>query len=280
VKLPDLIERRAPEPWEAGGKIPWDEPGFSARMLREHLTQDHDRASRRAERIDRQVDWLHRALLGTRPGRVLDLGCGPGLYAERLARLGHSCVGIDFSPASIAHARARAESQGLDCEYQLEDLCGAHFGNGFDLALLIFGELDTFPAEQAGALLTKARRALAPGGALVLEVHEEAWVRERARRPPIWFTERRGLFSDEPYLCLLECAWNEAQRVSTERYLILDAATAEVSIFLSSLRACSDREHEALLRAAGFDAIERRESLEEPDASQTEGLYVLVARAG
>lgn len=31
------------------------------------------------------------------PTRILDLGCGPGLYTSRLARLGHCCVGIDFS---------------------------------------------------------------------------------------------------------------------------------------------------------------------------------------
>jgi 2-polyprenyl-3-methyl-5-hydroxy-6-metoxy-1,4-benzoquinol methylase len=80
-------------------------------MLHEHLSQDHDAASRRGATIDRQVAWIHGALLlaGT-PTRVLDLGCGPGLYAERLAALGHRCVGVDVSPASIAFARARAAS--------------------------------------------------------------------------------------------------------------------------------------------------------------------------
>ena len=47
-----------------------------------------------------------------RGARVLDLGCGPGLYTTRLAKLGHTCVGIDFSPASIAYAKAEAEHYG------------------------------------------------------------------------------------------------------------------------------------------------------------------------
>jgi hypothetical protein len=80
MNLLDMIERTAiPAPWSEGEKIPWDEPGFSERMLKEHLSQEHDAASRRTEHIDAHVDWIHRELLGERPARVLDLGCGPGL---------------------------------------------------------------------------------------------------------------------------------------------------------------------------------------------------------
>ena len=84
----ELIERNPrPQPWSEGEKIPWDEPGFSRRMLREHLSQEHDAASRRFATIDRHVDWIHRSVLTGSPSRLLDLGCGPGLYSSRLARL-------------------------------------------------------------------------------------------------------------------------------------------------------------------------------------------------
>ena len=39
-------------------KIPWDEPAFSQRMLANHLSQDHDWASRRQEIIEQQVEWI------------------------------------------------------------------------------------------------------------------------------------------------------------------------------------------------------------------------------
>jgi len=45
VNLTDLINRKMPEPWAE--KIPWDDPAFSERMLKEHLSQEHDAASRR-----------------------------------------------------------------------------------------------------------------------------------------------------------------------------------------------------------------------------------------
>ena len=150
MHLADLLTRRLPPaPWSEGDNIPWHEPGFSARMLAEHLSQDHDAASRRATTIERQAAWIHRSVLGGKPARVLDLGCGPGLYTSRLARLGHTCVGIDYSPASIAHARAEATAQHLACHYHHVDIRDADYGTGFGLALLIFGELNVFSRPDA-----------------------------------------------------------------------------------------------------------------------------------
>lgn len=57
-------------------KIPWDEPAFSQRMLENHLSQDHDWASRRLTVIEQQVTWITRQLPAG--ARILDLGCGPG----------------------------------------------------------------------------------------------------------------------------------------------------------------------------------------------------------
>ncbi|HEY5640757.1 MAG TPA: SAM-dependent methyltransferase, partial [Dehalococcoidia bacterium] len=89
MKLEDVIRRTVPPaPWAEGDTVPWHEPGFSRRMLKEHFSQEHDAASRRTETIDAHVAWIHDELLAARPSRVLDLGCGPGLYMERLARLG------------------------------------------------------------------------------------------------------------------------------------------------------------------------------------------------
>ena len=97
MKINDIIERKLPpEPWKDGGKIPWNEPAFSARMLKEHLKQSHDTASRRLSIIGSHVDWINSAFLSSDSSRVLDLGCGPGLYLERLAKQGHDCTGIDF----------------------------------------------------------------------------------------------------------------------------------------------------------------------------------------
>jgi hypothetical protein len=90
VKLADLAKRRAPPaPWAEGDNIPRSDPDFSRRMLAEHLTQEHDAASRRSETIDTQVAWLVSLMPEESPRDILDLACGPGLYANRLGSLGN-----------------------------------------------------------------------------------------------------------------------------------------------------------------------------------------------
>jgi SAM-dependent methyltransferase len=277
VRLSELPGRGPLEPFGELAKIPWDDPAFSARMLREHLSQAHDRASRRAPLVDRHVAWIHERLLAGRAGRVLDLGCGPGLYLRRLARLGHRCTGIDFSPASVEHARAEAKREGLACEVRLADLRDGAYGSGFDLALLLSGELNAFRPEEAAAILTAAREALAPGGRLCLELHTFASVQRIGAAPPTWYAAPRGLFSDAPHVCLKESAWRAGARAAVERWLVVDAATAEVSVYGSTSRAYDDAEYAALLSDAGFADLERHPSLTGEAAAAGDDLFVLTA---
>lgn len=278
MRLADLIDREPARPWQDGGKIPWHDPGFSTRILREHLSQDHDRASRRFETIDRHVSWLHHAVLCAGPARVLDLGCGPGLYTSRLARLGHHCVGVDFSPAAIAHARAEALRCALSCEYRLEDLRVADFGSGYEAALLLFGEFNTFPPDDARELLARARHALTPGGALVLEVLDEDLVRAAGDADPTWFAAEKSVFSDAPHLCLSEATWHPELRVATERYRVYPLAGGEPSVFTNTTQAYTDAEYDGLLYDAGFQAIGQHGSLAGAPDGDESGLFVRVAR--
>ena len=274
--LTEIVSRSALVPWREGEKIPWHEPDFSARILREHLSQAHDLASRRSAIVERHVEWLHELLAQPR-ARVLDLACGPGLYSSRLARLGHSCVGVDFSPASIEHARAEARSERLECEYRLADLRDGGFGTGFGLALLVFGELNVFRRAEAEAILREAAEALTPGGLLVLEVHSEAELREIGERPPSWYSAPAGLFSERPHLCLRESAWHEEERAASQRWFVIDAASGEVERFADSVQAYSDEEYEAMLAAAGFGEVAWYPSLSGRAMADEPDLSVLVA---
>ena len=159
MKLVDFINLPAiPTPWAEGDNIPWNEPGFSQRMLKEHLSQRHDAASRRFEKIEKQVDWIHHKLLLGRSTKILDLCCGPGLYANRLAKLGHNCVGIDYSPASITYAKNTANKESLDCTYLHQDIRTAEYGMGFGLVMLIYGEFNVFKPNDTREILQRAKR--------------------------------------------------------------------------------------------------------------------------
>jgi SAM-dependent methyltransferase len=278
--LIDIVSRSIPpEPWHEGEKIPWNEPGFSARMLREHLSQAHDRASRRAETIDAHVRWIHHALLRGAPARVLDLGCGPGLYTSRLAELGHQCHGIDFGPAAIGYAADQARERGLACTYACEDIRTAEFGTDYDLVMLLFGEFNVFRPADIRHILERAAQALAPAGWLLIEPTDFAAVRRIGADSPSWYAAQHGLFSDQPHICLYECFWDAERFTATERFYIVDAATGAVARYAATTRAYTDDELRALLAECGFRDISIYASLGDAATPDAERFAVTARRA-
>ncbi|MCK4850627.1 MAG: class I SAM-dependent methyltransferase [Phycisphaerae bacterium] len=279
MTLFDLPNRTSPpDPFSEGDNIPWNEPAFSERMLKEHLSQDHDAASRRLEKIQNHVQWIHRELLRSRPARILELACGPGLYTSRLASLGHECVGIDYSPASIAYAIDTAKSDNLACMYLHQDIREADYGTGFNLVMLIYGELNVFRPKGAGRILAKAYTALNDGGLLLLEPHTFSAVEKIGNQARSWYSAQAGLFSDKPHLCLQEHFWDGPSLTATTRYFIIDAATANVSRHAVSYKAYTDEQYRSLLTETGFEDIRFCPSLADDEDHSQQGLIAIVAR--
>jgi SAM-dependent methyltransferase len=275
MNLIDILQRDMnPQPWAEGEKIPWYDPDFSRRMLKEHLSQKHDAASRRTSIIKKHVDWINAHVLDRRPSRILDLGCGPGLYATRLAALGHACHGIDFSPASIAYALQHAPE---GCSYTQGDVRTADYGSGYDLVMFIFGEFNVFKRLEARLILQKAYAALDPGGGLLLEVSSFDAVYEIGNQPATWYSAENELFADAPHLCLMESFWDDEQSVAIERYYILEAVSGAVTRFASSTQAYEADTLVKMLVGAGFQSPEFYASLTgKPDGQS--GLQVVLAR--
>lgn len=279
MKLQDIVERtRSPKPWSEGEKIPWHKPKFSARMLREHLSQEHDRASRRKTVIDRQVAWIHNHILKGIPSRILDLGCGPGLYTNRLAQLGHTCVGIDFSPASIAYALSTALKNGLDCTYTLADIRSADYGVGFNLIMLIFGEFNVFRKEEARKILNKAREASHQDGVLLLEPHTFEAVKHQGKAGTSWYTRGSGLFSEKPHILLTEAAWDSAQAIATTRHYVIETLNGEVTRHVETMQAYSEDNYCKLLEDCGYSDISFHPSLTGLTSESSAGLLAITAR--
>jgi len=276
MNLNDLFHRDPePKPWEEGEKIPWNDPDFNRRMLKEHLSQKHDAASRRTRTIKKQVDWIHNFVLDGKPSRILDLGCGPGLYAARLAALGHVCRGIDFGPASIEYAVKHAPE---NCSYTLGDVRTTDFGAGYDLVMFIFGEINVFKPEDAKLILSKAYAALNPGGALLLEPQTFDAVSGLGNQPATWYSAENELFSDEPHLCLMEPFWDEEQAVAIERFYIVDAASGVVRRYSASTQAYEKDQFSTMLEGAGFHDVEVFPSLSGKPDDQSEMFVLLVQK--
>src|SRR5690242_3531145 len=86
---------RPPVLFAPGAPRFWTDPHIAGQMLAAHLDPSTDAASRQPATIDAEVAWLVARLGLQAGGRVLDLGCGPGLYSRRLAERGLAVTGVD-----------------------------------------------------------------------------------------------------------------------------------------------------------------------------------------
>jgi SAM-dependent methyltransferase len=115
-------------------------------------------------------------LLGdVRGTRVLDVGCGPGLYAEALIERGAEVIGLDASPEMVALARRRIpgfDARVHDLETPIDWLPSASFD--LEVAALVVHHVDG-----RGAMFDELFRLLRPGGRLVVSTHHPTndWMR-------------------------------------------------------------------------------------------------------
>lgn len=112
-------------------------------------------------------------LLETHPGElVLDVACGNGVFARRLAALGARVVACDFSPSLLERARARATERGDRIEYRLVDATEERqllaLGEGrFDAAVCNMALMDMATIQP---LMRALARLLKPDGRFVFSV--------------------------------------------------------------------------------------------------------------
>lgn len=106
------------------------------------------------------------AWLPTLNSTVLDIGCGTGSLSLLLAELGHTVTGIDFAPAMIAAAAAKAQAAGQSIRFQVMDASEPHFPTERFAVVLCRHLLWALP--ERTQVLQRWVELLKPGGQLVL----------------------------------------------------------------------------------------------------------------
>jgi SAM-dependent methyltransferase len=221
--IAQLIElREKPAPFTPGEDLFWDDPHISSQMLEAHLNPDTDAASRKPESIDRSVKWMIEAL-GLKTGAsLLDLGCGPGLYASRFAQAGFQVTGIDYSCHSIEYATQYANENNLKITYRYENYLELSDANQYDAAFLIYGDFCPLSPQQRKQLLQNISRALKPNGKFVLDVTTRE-CRKKHGNQNKWYAAESGFWKPGPHLVFEEGFDYPEQSIWLDQYNVIEA---------------------------------------------------------
>jgi SAM-dependent methyltransferase len=239
---------RRPEPFSrCTVKELWTRPHLARQMLAYHLSQETELASRKFESIDRVVDWID-TQLGLSGKILCDLGCGPGLYAQRFESRGANVTGVDFSAVSIDYAKVQGPStiQYINADYLVDDL-----PSGFDLVTLIYTDMCVLSSEQRQQLLGRMREMLTPRGRIVFDIAGIGSFDQKQEATIIEENMMDGFWAPGQYVGIQQTFVYAEQHLSLDRYVIVEPG--EIWQIYNWFQYFSPESIEAELQAAGFE---------------------------
>ena len=247
-----------PALFEPGEPLFWDDPHISRSMLEAHLNPAHDAASRRPETIDKEVGNLISSSILKKGNKVLDLGCGPGLYANRLCVHGIKVTGVDVSKRSIAYATKYAGENKLNITYRCLNFFGIDYKIEFDAVLQTHGELGTFSDEKRDALLAKIHTVLKPEGLLIFDVTSTA-PRPKETLQNHWYIMDSGFWRPGRHLVLEQAFDYPEDSVRVDQYILVDEKN--ISVYRTWIHNYTLNSIKPVLEKAGFKIMQTWNSL-------------------
>ncbi len=250
-----MVALARPEVWSRyTADTLWTDPHIATQMLHFHLNPDTELASRPPDFIERSVNWIIERFGVGEGTRVLDLGCGPGLYATPLAKTGAAVTGVDFSENSLKHARATAEREGLSIEYVHADYLEYLPAGRFDLITFIYWDLAPLSPDQRASLLKRCPDALSPDGAMVLDVPSYNYFASVVEGTSIEHSEYVGFWSPEEHFVIKATHAYESEHVSLDKYTLVEPnRTRQIYNWLQTF---TPESLERELNEAGLEVVE------------------------
>jgi SAM-dependent methyltransferase len=206
----------------------WTNEHTAQQMLMYHLNEDVEAASRKSKFIERSLEWIVTHFQLDRNTAIADFGCGPGLYANRLAERGAAVTGIDFSQNSLQYARKLAAQKDLKVDYVHANYLDFESTERFDLIIMIMCDFSVLSPDQRKRLLCKFRTLLKPGGAVLLDVHALSYFDQREESASYELNQLHGFWSPEDYYCFVNTFKYEHEKVILDKYSIIEPSRQRV----------------------------------------------------
>lgn len=213
-KRPELYERYT-------AKELWVDDHRSEQMLKYHLNKEIDVSSNREEYIEESVGFMLKRFGLDMKKSIIDFGCGPGLYTNRLAKYTR-VTGIDFSENSINYAVNTARENNLEVEYLLGDYLEADLDKKYDLITMIMFDFCALTRDQRKKLLSKFRSILKEGGSIFFDVLSGNSYHKKDEAAFYEHRQLGGFWSALDYYAFVNTFKYEDEMVVLDKYTIIE----------------------------------------------------------
>ena len=219
--LERINERPEPFQYYTASEL-WTNEHTSKQMLSFHLNEAIDVSSRKAEFINRSVEWIASKFTIDTETKIAVFGCGPGLYAARLAKRGANVTGIDFSDRSISYAKEAAAIEQLKINYVNQNYLEFETEEQFDLILMIMCDFCALSPTQRKLILSKYHKILKPTGSVLLDVYSLSAFEQRKESTIYEVNQLNGFWSPNKYYGFLNTFKYDNEKVILDKYTIIE----------------------------------------------------------
>lgn len=261
MKITDIVlKSEKPTIYEKGNSFMWTDEHISKHLLDIHLNPEIDLGSRKITTINKTANWILDSQNGKGKLKILDLGCGPGIYAEILAEKGHCVTGLDISKNSIDYARKRAKKINLNIEYINASYLDIKLGKDkYDLILLVYTDLGVLSPPDRDILLKKIYNSLKHGGSFIFDVLKDNSLEEKIT-PRNWEVAKNGFWKNCPYMALSESFLYKDEKVILYQHLIIDSED-NIDIYRFWTHFFNEATLTQMLNKHGFTNINHRDDI-------------------
>lgn len=198
----------------------WNDEYISKQLLKAHLDSDFEGASRPAKFMEDSALWINKIVPSSSNPLLLDIGCGPGIYAEKFTKLGYQVTGVDFSKRSIDYGRTSARNKSLNIHYVYQNYLEMDLQKKFDFITMIYCDYGALATHERMKLLENVHHHLKSHGRVLLDVFSIAKFNAFEEKQ-IWETfDNGGFWREESYIALDRCC-KYASDVTLEQTTIL-----------------------------------------------------------
>jgi 2-polyprenyl-3-methyl-5-hydroxy-6-metoxy-1,4-benzoquinol methylase len=226
-ELKEINSRPAPFQFYTADEL-WADEHTSKQMLQYHLNESIDVSSRNKDFIESSVEWIVSHFRVDKETEIADFGCGPGLYATRLAEKGAIVTGIDFSKNSIEYAKETAAQKGLKVNYHHANYLDFDTTDRFDLITMIMCDFCALSPEQRKVMLSKFASILKPGGSVLLDVYSLNSFDQKEESVTYELNQLFGFWSPDDYYGFVNTFKYEKEKVMLDKYTIIEESRRRV----------------------------------------------------